>query len=299
MGYSINSSIYSSTFAFPTDVADKYLKFSNPKHIKVLIYIMRKNKVENIEDIANFCDVSEYDVKEALLYWADAGILLADNSNTKTEENTKTLQKSLKPAREDVAKRGLEDPKIFFLLNETQLKLGRNLKNNETSTLVWLYDDLGLDVSLILMIVEYAIQRNKANIRFIESVATSWVDKGIDNITDAEEELNLMAMYEQAWAVVSSAFGIERRKPSEKEKELSLKWVNEWKMSKEMLVLAYEICVDTKSKFIFSYTAKIIESWYKNGSKTPQDVQKTTNSNDKMQGAYDIDLFEKMLNGKD
>ena len=139
----------------------------------------------SVEDIAKCCDIEEYDVKEALLYWADAGILMPKEAKeTKKEEKKKTVSRNAKPSRADAARRGLEDEKIRYLLSATQIKLGRNLKSNETETLVWLYDDEGLDVSLILLIIQYAVEHKKANIRFIESVAVDWVNKGIDNITD-------------------------------------------------------------------------------------------------------------------
>ena len=106
-----------------------------------------------------------------------------------------------------------------------------------------------------------------------------------------------MALYDKSWAVVCKAFGIERRKPSKKEETLSLLWVNDWKISPEMLKEAYDICVDSKSKYSFAYIAKIIENWHNNGYKKVEDIK--PKANDKMQGAYDIDLFEKMLNSKD
>ena len=63
---------------------------------------------------------------------------------------------------------------------------------------------------------------------------------------------------------------------------------------------AYEECVNTKSKFSFPYTAKIIESWHEKGFKTPKDIEKQEKTADKEDfAAYDIDLFEKMLNTKD
>ncbi len=301
MDYSINSLVFASTFALPSVVADKYLKLAKGEHIKVLIYIMRNSAdLPEVEKIANETDVSVYDVKEALLFWADAGILVPKETTSSTTDKPKTVKKVIKPQREDVAKRGLEDPKIRYMLNETQLKFGRNLKTNETSTLVWLYDDQGLDVSLILLIVQYAVTHNKPNIRFIESVATDWLDKGIDNLADADEELRKLALGEQAWSAVQSAFGLERRKPSKKETELSVKWIDEWKISKEMLQLAYEACVDTKSKFSFPYVAKIIENWHSKGFENPQDVENDKKpTEDDTKAAYDLDLFEKMLNSKE
>ncbi len=300
MEYSINPSVFSSTFALPSEVADKYLKLAKGEHIKVLIYIMRNvASLPSVDKISFNTDVSVYDVKEALLFWADAGILISRNTVSKPQEKEKTVKKIIKPQRDDVAKRGLEDPKIRYLLNETSLKLGRNLKTNETSTLVWLYDDQGLDVSLILLIVQYAVTHNNANIRFIENIATDWIDKGVDNLADADDELRKLALGDIAWNKVRTAFGIERRKPGKKEWELSVKWIEEWKISQEMLELAYSICVDTNSKFNINYVAKIIENWYKNGISTPADLEKMEKEKDNTKATYDLDLFEKMLNSKD
>ena len=301
MDYYINPTSFSAVFTVPTAVTDRYLKFAKAEHIKVLLYILR-NMAENfsVEDISVNTDVSVFDVKEALLYWADTGILIEkDKPVTVNAEKQKTVEKNIRPSRNDVAKRGNEDAKIRYLLNQAQLKLGRNLKSNEASTLVWLYDDEGLDVSLILLIIQYAVQHNKANIRFIESVAVEWINEGIDNIADADEKLKNMALAEQAWALVCKAFGLERRKPSKKEGELVFKWVSEWKISREMLVAAYEACVDSKSKFSFPYVAKIIENWYNKGYKSLQDISEDTKPQQNDMATFDLNLYQKMLDSED
>ena len=294
MNYIIDPKVFSAVFTVPAAVADKHLKLARGEHIKVLLYIMRNMSVnpDNAE-IAAAAGLSEYEVEEALLYWAGAGILLPDGrSAEKAEINAK-------PDRADVARRGAEDEKIRYLLTETQMKLGRNLKSNESSTLVWLYDDLGLDVSLILMIVQYAAAHGKPRIGFIESTATDWVNRGIDTIAEADRELNKMAMSEQAWGIVCSSFGLEKRKPSKNELKLSLMWTDEWKMSREMLTAAYNACVDSISKFDMKYVSKILENWHEKGYKTPDDIEekkKNDNTESESFATYDLDLFEKMIN---
>lgn len=304
MEYSVNPVCLSSVFTLPASVADNHLKLAKSEHIKVLIYIFRNlSEKIDIEKISRSCGVDEYDVKEALLYWADAGILLPDKiteASFKTEVK-KAVIKSEKPNRNDVARRGLEDEKIRYLLQETQMKFGRNLKNNEASTLLWLYEDEGLDVSLILLIVHYAVTNNKANIRFIEQTAIDWINKGIDNLADAEEQLRILSESELAWRTVISVFGIERRKPSKKEAEYSHLWINEWKISKELLIAAYDECINHKTKLSFPYIAKIIEKWHKDGITSPEQIEnkKQQDSDDSDFGAFDIDLYEKMINSKD
>ncbi len=297
MDFYVNPSVFSSAFAFPNDVADKYLKLCKGEHIKVLIYIMRNGADKVTEEkIALETDITVYEVKEAILFWADTGILVCNNTAKETEK-TATVKKALRPTRDDVTKRGLEDEKLNYLLNQTQMIFGRGLKGNELETLGWLYDDLGLDASVILYIVQYAKLNKKANIRFIESLATDWVDKGVETIVDAEEQVRLITLSQQAWGIVCAAFGIERRNPSKKENELALKWISEWKISKEMLKCAYDACVDAKSKFSFPYVAKIIENWHNNGYKTPNDIKQKELNNGT--ATYNIDLFEKMLDSKE
>lgn len=300
MSYLINPKAFSAVFTVPAAVADKHLKLARGEHIKVLLYIMRNMSVNpNNAEIAAATGLSEYDVAEALLYWEGVGILMPDGKPAeKAEVKAPAVKQNAKPDRADVARRGAEDEKIRYLLTETQMKLGRNLKSNESSTLVWLYDDLGLDVSLILMIVQYAAAHGKARIGFIESTATDWVDRGIGTIAAADKELNQMAMSEQAWGIVCSAFGLEKRKPSKNELKLSLMWVDEWKMSREMLTAAYNACVDGISKFDMKYVSKILENWHEKGYKTPDDIEEKKNSGGEKESfaAYDIDLFEKMLN---
>lgn len=302
MNFYVNPACLTSAFTLPTAIADSHLTLVKPEHLKVIIYIFR-NFAEgiNIEKISNELKISEYDVKEGLLYWADAGILVEENTVVSNfDKKEKAVIKSEKPNRLDVAKRGAGDLKIRYLLNETQMKLGRNLKTNETSTLVWLYEDEGLDVSIILLIVQYAVTHNKANIRFIEQTAVDWINKGIDTMADAEAELQVLAEQEQAWKTVSAVFGLERRKPSLKESEHSRRWIFEWKISTELLSRAYDECVNAKSKFSFPYVAKIIENWHTKGITSPDDLENNPTEKEKDDfGAFDLDLYEKMINSKD
>ena len=234
-------------------------------------------------------------MREALLFCADAGILMSKNNNNSPENDKKVYKKIIKPTREDVIMRGSEDPKIKWLLNQAQVIFGRNLKFSETQTLVWLYDDLGLDIDLLFLIINHAKNVDKLKISYIQSLAVEWLEKGIDTVAAADEELKSLAENDLAWSVVRSAFGLPPRKPTKKEKELSALWVNEWQMSKEMLTAAYDICVDAKGSVIFSYIAKILEDWHKNGNKATENVKKEQ----KHGAAYDLDLFEKMINSKE
>ena len=87
MNYLINPKAFSAVFTVPAAVADKHLKLARGEHIKVLLYIMRNMSVnpDNAE-IAAAAGLSEYEVEEALLYWAGAGILLPDGRSAEKTE---------------------------------------------------------------------------------------------------------------------------------------------------------------------------------------------------------------------
>lgn len=298
MIYNINPAVFSSTYAIPTDVADKYLKIATHIQLKVLLYFMRN--ISDGIDSQKISDALRLDINEtedALLFWQQCGIL---TGATPKEEPKTVVVKSTLPSRTDVIKRGLEDKQLMFLLREAQLKFGRNLKQNESQLLVSLYDDHGMDPSVILLLLGYAVREGKCNLTFVKKTATHWLESGVETIMDAENLIAEAAKQNLAWSVVQSAFGIERRNPSTKEAELSNLWVNEWKISTELLKAAYDACVDAKTKLSMPYVAKIIESWHKDGITNPEQIS-SKKKNVKPQGkndfaGYDLDLFEKMLN---
>lgn len=307
MKYSINLGAYSAAFPVPSAVVDKFIKLSSAVQLKVLLICMR-NSSAPIESnkIAKILNVPETEVEDSLIYWSGCGILNVNvPSATAEEKEDEYVIRCEKPTREDVAKRGNEDQGIRFLLNEAQKKFGRGLKMNESSTFVWLYDDLGIDVPVLLLLIEYAVSEGSRNISFIEKTAVKWKNSGVETVLDAERWIAEEAKRKLAVSVVQKAFGIERRKPSENELKFCNIWINEWNIPKELLNKAYNICIDNNAKLSFAYIHKILESWHKKGYKTVSDIEKEKAPEKKTPkgknsfAAYDLDAFEEMLNSDD
>ena len=304
MRYTINPSAFMSAFTVPRAVAQQYLKLATEKQLKVLLCVLSDMHEEILPNtIAATLSYPESEVNDALSFWVQNGILIGENVAAEPPEKKQIVKKDALPSRADVAERGLNDPKVSMLLREAQLKFGRNLKSNESAVLVWMYDDLGFEISVILMLLQYAIAEKKCNITFIQNTAVNWWDNNVQTVADAEKLIAENLVRQLAWSRVCAIFGIERRKPSEKELKTSSLWFDEWKLDDSLLKAAYEVCVDQKSKFIFSYVAKIIELWHQKGCKSADDVKKlseqkkdTKKSSKNNFAAYDLDLFEKMLN---
>ena len=306
--YIINPASMTSVFMVPSNVVDSHIKLATEKQLKVLLYFLKNisNGIET-EKIAQELRLDLSEVEDALYYWADSGILSSKEQPIASENSEKSTEKRIKPqvikpTREEIAMMGSNDENIVFLLREAEMKFGRSLRGNEIQTLVWLYSDHGMQVSLILMLIEYAINEKRLNIGFIESTALAWLDASVLSIVDAEKQIELQSRRKTAWGVVQKTFGIESRLPSKKELEFSENWVLNWGFKSEMLRHAYDICVDSKGKLSMSYINKILESWSQKGYKTVDDVEnskkKTANKSGNF-SAYDKSLVEKLLNSDD
>ncbi len=304
MNYTINTAVFAATFAVPSAAIDKYLKIATHNQLKVLLYFMRNiSEGINPQKISEALSIPPSEVNDALTFWAQCEVLVGSEPAPRPEKNV--IVTAQMPTRADVIKRGLEDKQLMFLLREAQLKFGRNLKQNESALLVSLYDDHGMDVSVVLLLLQYAASVNKCNVTFIKRTATRWLSAGVETVPDAERLIADDAKQSIAWKLVCDAFGLERRSPSDRELELSSLWINEWKLGGDVLRAAYNECVDQKSKFIMSYTAKIIENWHKDGVTSPSQITDKKKSASKFGSSktdyagYDLDLFEKMLDKDD
>ncbi len=305
MNYTLNTTVFGNTFAVPSIVADKYLKIATPTQLKVLLYFMRNiSDGINPQIIAQVLSLPLAEIEDALLFWSQCGVLNSEQPK-ETEQKSVIINASM-PSRADVIKRGLEDESLMFLLREAQLKFGRNLKQNESQLLVALYDDYGMDVSVILLLLGYAVSEGKCNLSFVKKTAAVWLNAGVETVVDAERIIAEAVKEELAWQIVRNACGIEKRKPSTKELEYSALWINEYNFGADMIKSAYDICIDANAKLSMAYIAKILERWHKDGVTTPADIIAKKQQPKAQKGkvaktdyaGYDLSKFEQMLNDK-
>ncbi|MBE6810883.1 MAG: DnaD domain protein [Ruminococcaceae bacterium] len=300
MKYTFNMSVLGNTFVMPSIVVDKYIKIATETQLKVLLFLMRNISQEiDSSKIADALSLPKSEVEDALLFWSQRELLNCEQVNE--QDKKPVIINSSLPSRTDVIKRGLEDENLKFLLREAQLKFGRNLKQNESQLLVSLYDDYDMKVSVILLLLGYAAREGKCNLSFVKKTAAEWLENGVETVEAADELIAKQAKQNLAWSIVQNAFGIDRRKPSTKELELSNIWINEWKISVNLLKAAYDTCIDSKAKLSMPYIAKIIEQWHKEGVTSADEIKKNQASKPQVKNdyaGYDLDQYEKMLKQK-
>ncbi len=306
MAYMLNPSAMQSVFMMPSDAVKNYMKPASAEQLRVLLFTMSTIGTGiDPEACAEALGIPLENVTDALDYWCDAGAFTKSAETLSFEaapaKRTVAKTETSKPTREEIAMLGSTDERVVFLLREAELKFNRPLRFAEMQTLVSLYADESFEVSVILMLVEYAISEGKTSLGFINSTARAWQAAGVQSVSDAEEQIERLGRQRSAWGIVERAFGIEHRAPSAKELEFSECWVIDWHFTRAMLKEAYDSCVDSKAKLSMPYINKILESWHQKGYKTPEETKAKPKSSatEVKKPSYDKALFEKMLNSDD
>ena len=154
-------------------------------------------------------------------------------------------------------------------MEEAQTVLQKPLSPGDTSTLVMLYDSFGIPCSVIALLLHYLASIGRANMRDLERFATRWADEGIKTDQDAVREIERLSQSRESWKTVSKLLGIRNvGNPTHAQLDNANRWVVTWKFSDEMIVEAYERCVNIKGEYNISYINAILKRWYEKGIKS-------------------------------
>ena len=342
MNYSIDPEVWSSVFALPGLIVDRYIKLAGKSQLRVILYLLRHSGREMaMGELSDALALHPDEVSQALTFWMEAGVLLRPDGGEKetgkasskpglaaappvqprpiqSPQPSATIPKDAPPAVRPravtrapmndpavIARRISESDEIKTLVGEAEVILGKNLRAWEADILISLHDADDMPVDVIVMALHYAAAQGKTTLKYIEKMAQNWIEEGIDTIEKAEQKIRMIQAAANAWNKVCALFRIEARKPSTREGDYVLRWVEEWNMSDGLLLLAYDRCVDATGKMKFAYMNKILSAWHEKGYATEKEMEKGeassssakkgTTSKGKTKPSYDLEAFEQML----
>lgn len=300
MSYQINLGQWNSVFAVPSSLVNKHLKLASEASLKVILYLLFHCGEENTaESISKALSISEAEVNNAIEFWIERELLISSDGvltppKAKIEESaSKTAEplKEEKPKPRTAPSRAARPDSVFVaqllkentglrgLLEEAQTALNKPLSSGDTAVVVMLYHTYGLPCEVIAMLIHYCVSVGKGNMRAIEKTGLQWSDKGIYTVEQAEREIERATSGYQAWKHISSLFGIHNvGNPTGSQIDHADRWINSWGFSDEMLVEAYERCVDNKGEYNIRYINAILSRWYEKGIKS-LDTLKESESN--------------------
>ncbi|MBR4720805.1 MAG: DnaD domain protein [Clostridia bacterium] len=268
----------------PFDFIENHLPRANATFVKIYIYLLmlcEKKETKSFKEIAETLDILESDLVNALEYWQGKGLIFADGENIffgKVSVPHELPQKA-DDFKEDVSETQniattiSENPELSDMFMLAQEILGKTITESDMQTIYWLYQDLKMPIEVILLLIEYCVSKGKNRISYIEKVAVSWNEMGLNNV---EAVTNYLKSEEQKTGFLYSVrrlMGIADRNLSQIEEQYLTKWHNEFMMSEEMIALAYEYCIIQTAKLSFPYMDKIITRWHTEGITTVADAE--------------------------
>lgn len=163
-----------------------------------------------------------------------------------------------------------ESDEVKWLLNIIEIYLERLIKPMDLQLILYLYESLGFSSDLIMYLYEYCISKNKKNPSYIEAVALSWAEEGIDTVEKAESR---STMYNSNYNAINKAFGLNRA-PGQIEKQYIEKWLNKFGFTIDIIVEACNRTILLTQKPDFKYADKILENWNKKSVKELSQISK-------------------------
>lgn len=283
--YKLNPAAYGSVFVLPDAVVDNYIFLASELQLKVLMLIA-KNGIDDksAEGLAVLLKKNADDVKDALDFWVNEGILIADGKEAKpvkeikkNTEKTKEPKKELasipivKPTMEQVIARDNEDENIHYLFNEAQEMLGRTIGWDGQARLLMVHDYYGLPVDVILTMLSYLKSIGKTSSAEITKTAKIWAEKDIVTHEAANEYIDKMSGASALYEEIKKRFGLKHERPSTKQAQIIAEWIENG-FSNALIFKAYDEMIEHTDKPSFPYVNKILLGWKEQGLKTTDEV---------------------------
>lgn len=312
MGNFIRNRLAHGVTVVSNEFIDNYMARANGEYVKVYLYILRNGgRADSVADIADALNHTEADVRRALVYWEQEGVLeLGDNRQTglaaadaapdrkmadrkpaesktaesKTEEKasaegaeSRLSQPSLEPGRKKssgAVLNGLSRNEEFSqLLYIAQKYLNRTFTPTDCDVFAYLYGQLHMPAELLEYLVESCAQNGHTSIRYIEKVGLSWHERGFKT---AEEAKTQSMGYKKDIFAVMRAFGLSGRNPADSEIDLMDKWFGAFGFTREIVVEACSRTMAAIHKPSFQYADTILTDWSRAGVRTMKDVEHVT-----------------------
>lgn len=282
--FKINGTIISNQFI------DESMASANGEYIKEYLFLMRHEGEEvTVSMIADALNHTEADVMRALSYWKKTGVL-SEPAVSKPELSPAASETacSVRPAGERKKEKAVESPErksytpdqisrlagdedFSQLLYIAQKYMNKVFTQRECEVFAYLYDGLHMPSELLEYVVEYCVQGGHTSIRYIETVAINWHEKGFQTVDDAK---NYALTFSKDSFAVMRAFGLSDRNPGDSEREYMDKWFRTYGFTKELVIEACNRTLTATHSPSFPYTDKIIEGWKKAGVRTMEDIRK-------------------------
>ncbi|MCL2486058.1 MAG: DnaD domain protein [Oscillospiraceae bacterium] len=299
MDYQLDMGGWQSVFAVPTQLVDRHIKLAGGAAVKVLLYFLRcSDSAVSPGAVSKAVGISAADAEDALAYWQSAGLIRltgdpavdedsgegdnsaggddsvgVDNPIPAEDAPLKNIPKKKDRVRysySECAEIMREDADLRHMLKAAEVILGKPLNHTEISVFVTLRHWYGMPPECIALITEHCKNIGKTAAAYIESTVAAWAEDEINTLELVQDKIYRIDRQRSAWGRVRQALDIPERRATAKETLICDRWINEYRLTAEMVRIAYDRCVDKKGKLSMSYMDGIIKNWQSKGIFTPE-----------------------------
>lgn len=306
----IHTSGHQDSILLPNRFIDDYMPEANGEFVKIYLYLLRILSQApasfTLSQAADLFNCTERDILRGLKYWDKEKLLsleLDESGNISAisllpipPENTHDIVQSPPspdaeirteasspqenvPAQKEMSKLQMSKQRreelsriedIQQLLFLAEQYLGKTLSSSSIDKLLYFYDVLKFSADLIEYLIEYCVSKGHPSMRYIETVAYAWADKGITTVEAARKESSL---FNQEYYTILKALGITGRSPIESEIRLMDTWRETYGFPLDIIIEACSRTVMQTGQPSIQYTDRILEDWNKKGVRSKADIE--------------------------
>ncbi|MEG1719111.1 MAG: DnaD domain protein [Clostridia bacterium] len=259
----------------PSFIISRYLTKATHTQMIVLLFILGNNATTaNVKEIAEDLKITEEEFNLAVTFWVSEGVLVKNGANVSLFNVNGNKDSSINYDEETITYKKNNNKEFASLLSTAEKILNKGpFYKNEASFILNLMENIGLDSSVIVILLEYCTSINKKGYAYINKVAKTWEEEGITtyklacDYVEKEKEKNKVV-----FDIVSIYRNPKANPITEKEKKNVEKWIYTYHYTEEIISKAYDTTLDTIGEFSPNYFSKIINNWYESGYKTIDDI---------------------------
>lgn len=162
-----------------------------------------------------------------------------------------------------------QEEEFSQLLYIAQKYMNKVFTPRDCELFAYLYDGLHMTMELLEFLVEYCVQGGHSSLRYLETVALNWHEKGIRTVEEAKQ---YVAAYNKDTFAVMKAFGLGDRNPGSVELDMIQRWFKEYGFAKEIVVEACNRTLAAIHTPSFQYADKILSEWKKSGVRSMREI---------------------------
>ena len=286
------------TTAVSNTFIDNLMVDANEAQIKTYLYLLRAMQAGHattVSEIADAFNHTEREVKRALSYWEERGLVHLEYDSKKRltqialedprpeaapviihpsafrDSEAEDITPRRRKYSSDEVSRFTTDESLSMTLFAAEKYFKRALNPTEIQTILYIYEDLGFPADLLDYLLQYTAENAKSRFSsYMEKTAIAWHKDGIRTQADAVKQRK---KHDKRIFEIMRSLGL-KGEPTPFETGYFRKWLDEYGFSMNMINEACKKTVFSTQTHRVEYADGILSSWHKKNIRTVKDIEK-------------------------